>query len=104
MTFAENQRTLCTQNPNSLNLYNGISGEGERLHFHQPKQAVPEHAENQTLKTPAAAHRVQWGAPAVEGHVGAAEQPQLVGLVSFSEIEVFNVAPCSAKDLGGFYE
>lgn len=68
-------------------------GQRERVKVHQPKRAVPESAEDQTLETPATAHGVQWGAAAAEGPDGAAEQPQLVSLISFSKIKVLKILP-----------
>lgn len=73
-------------------MFGDTPGQGERVKVHQPKRAVPESAEDQTLETPAAARGVQWGAAAAaEGPDGADEQPQLVSLVSFSIIKVFKI-------------
>lgn len=66
-------------------------GQRERVKVHQPKRAVPESAEDQTLETPATAHGVQWGAAAAEGPDGAAEQ--LVSLISFRKIKVLKMLP-----------
>lgn len=63
-------------------MFGDISGDRKRVNVHQQKRAVPEPAYDQTLETLAAAHGVQWGA-------AAAEQPQLVSLVSFSRFEGF---------------
>lgn len=67
-------------------MFGDTPGQGERVKVHQPKRAVPDSTQDQTHETPAAAHGVQWGAAAAEGPDGAAEQPQLVSLVSFSKI------------------
>lgn len=72
-------------------MFGDTPDQGERVKVHQPKWAVPESAEDQTLETAAAASGVQWGAAAAEGPDGADEQPQLVSLVSFSIIKVFRI-------------
>lgn len=72
-------------------MFGDTPGQRERVKVHQPKRAVPESAEDQTLEAPATAHGVQWGAAAAEGPDGAAEQPQLVSLISFSK--VFKILP-----------